>query len=657
MADVVARGLRFHVQRLGGSGPTVVFLHGLVMDNLSSFFFTLASPVAQHARVVLYDLRGHGMSERPKSGYTLDEMVADLEGVLDRIGERQVTLVGNSFGGLLALAFAARFPDRVESLVLIDAHVGRTGWAEKMAATLALEGEARDRQIAISFESWLGRHSRRKSSRLAKHASALVYETSLVSDMRASGSLDDSEIRKVTAPVLALYGENSDLRGDADRLATLLPSCELRIFADSTHSILWEETARVRELVTTWIAERASAAPKNVAPRRAEPKRRFLFVVPPLVGHTNPTVSVAKALDDRGHEVAWVGHPGAVRPLLPEGAKLFELDDRVPESRLLETEARAREVRGLLAFKFLWEEFFLPLARAMIPGVTEAVNAFEPDVLVVDQQALAGAIVARKLGRRWATFSTTSAGLTDPLAGLPQVRGWLDGEIAKLERGAGLDPNAAPDLSPALVIAFSTPELVGGAKVPEQTRFVGPAFAHRPKTTDFPFDELRDVRRVFVSLGTVNPEAGDRFYPIVFEAIRELELQAIVVAPDRFRELAPPNAIVRSFVPQLELLPRMHAVVCHAGHNTVCESLANGLPLVVLPIKDDQPVVAQQVADAGAGLRLKFGRVRASELRDAIVRVLDEPSFGAAADRIRASFERAGGAQHAAELLTQMVNP
>ena len=56
---------------------------------------------------------------------------------------------------------------------------------------------------------------------------------------------------------------------------------------------------------------------------------KFLFVVPPLTGHVNPTVSVARALEARGHEVAWVAHPGKVRPLLPAGARLFALPERV----------------------------------------------------------------------------------------------------------------------------------------------------------------------------------------------------------------------------------------------------------------------------------------------------------------------------------------
>src|SRR5438552_5849704 len=125
MADVVANGVRHHVQRLGRGERTVVFVHGLVMDNLSSFYFTLANPIAEGAEVILYDLRGHGLSERPASGYSVASLVADLAALLDALAiTRPVALVGNSFGGLVALAFAAAHPERVERLVLIDAHDG-----------------------------------------------------------------------------------------------------------------------------------------------------------------------------------------------------------------------------------------------------------------------------------------------------------------------------------------------------------------------------------------------------------------------------------------------------------------------------------------------------------------------------------------------------
>lgn len=270
MPEILARGLRFHIQRLGpwqregdaaasasrgASSPVVVFLHGLVMDNLSSLYFTLAGPAADRDDVLLYDLRGHGMSERPAVGYGLAEMVEDLDAVLLAAGAdaRPLVLVGNSFGGLLALAFAAKHPGRARGVALIDGHLGGSGWAAQMAATLGLEGEARDARIGASFGAWLGRQGERKATRLARTATALVHHTSLVRDLEASGSLTREDLARVTCPVLALYGASSDLRPEAERASAELPACDLRILEGCTHSILWEQTDRVRREVLDFI--------------------------------------------------------------------------------------------------------------------------------------------------------------------------------------------------------------------------------------------------------------------------------------------------------------------------------------------------------------------------------------------------------------------
>lgn len=378
---------------------------------------------------------------------------------------------------------------------------------------------------------------------------------------------------------------------------------------------------------------------------------RFLFVVPPLSGHTNPTVSVAAELEARGHGVAWVGHGAVVERLLPEGARLHSLDAELPPGFLDEIGARARRLRGLEGLVFLWEEVLIPLARSMLPGVRAAVRAFEPDVLVVDQQALAGALLARAEGLPWATFATTSADRAESLAGLPRVLAWTEERLAELQREHGLEPVREPENAPALVVVFSTAALVGDTgRFPPQYRFVGPSIHRRRSDVSFPWEALGEEPVVLVSLGTLNAERGARFFGAVREALADEPLQVVLVAPPELGPF-PDNFLVRPFVPQLELLPRVSAVVCHAGHNTVCEALAHGLPLVVAPIKDDQPVVAQQVADAGAGLRLSFTRPRPAQLREAVRRVLDEPAFRAAAARVRASFEAAGGAARTAELL------
>jgi len=375
---------------------------------------------------------------------------------------------------------------------------------------------------------------------------------------------------------------------------------------------------------------------------------RFLFVVPPLTGHVNPTVSVGQRLADHGHEVAWVGHPSRVAPLLPPGAHLIPLGETTDPGVVRETLDRAHRARGMASLKLLWEDFLVPLARSTRAGVDAAAEAFAPDVMVVDQQAIAGSLVARLRGTMWATSVTTSASVGDALNAFPKVRAWQEALLIGLQEEVGLEPLPRGDRSPHLVLVFSTEALVGPLDTfPPHYAFVGPAFGGRPGQVDFPWDALRPGPKVLVSLGTVSAERGERFYGAVVEGLADQPLQVILVAPEALVGPLPDNFIRRDYVPQVALLDHVDAVVCHGGHNTVCESIAHGVPLVVTPIRDDQPVVAHQVVTAGVGLRLPFGRVRGPELRQAVFRLLHEPAFREAAHRVADSFRRAGGAERA----------
>jgi MGT family glycosyltransferase len=384
---------------------------------------------------------------------------------------------------------------------------------------------------------------------------------------------------------------------------------------------------------------------------------RFLVVVPPLHGHINPTLAVGRALTARGHAVAWVGFPDPLRALLPHDAELVPVFEAVPPDIADAVGEKAKGLRGASALKFLWEEFQVPLARAMVSGVEEAVERFKPDALIVDQQALAGALVAQRRKLPWATSATTSAEFIDPFANLPKIREWVEGLLAALQTEFGV-PAGSPDprFSDHLVIAFTTLELLGsGSTFPEHYAFVGPSLTTRPEVHPFPWEWLDARPRVLCSLGTLNAEVGGGFFAAALEAFADGRYQVILVAPPEAVGPTPPHVLVRARVPQLELLKRVQAVVCHGGHNTVCESLAHGLPLVVAPIRDDQPVIAEQVARSGAGLRIRFGRIRADALGGAVDRVLGEPSFRAGAERIRASFHAAGGAERTAERLEALL--
>ncbi|WP_443058828.1 glycosyltransferase [Streptomyces sp. NBC_00400] len=417
----------------------------------------------------------------------------------------------------------------------------------------------------------------------------------------------------------------------------------------------------------------------------------MLFAVPPLAGHVNPTIAVAAELTARGHRVAWTGPAAALSALLPAGSHLYPAGDRSGGDGIDVLHGRWRDLRGIAALRFLWADVLLPLARAMVPGVHAAVEAFVPDVLVADQQALAGPLVARRHGLPWATSATTTAEFTRPFDGVPKVGEWVAQRIAALLAECGAPSGWDPRFSPHLVLVFSTPALLGdggpagdeaggppgvdarpyapaagradavsrpaGRRYPPHYAFVGPAFGARPSTGDFPWHRLDPGRaRVLVSLGTLNREAGARFYPAVLRAADALadRAQLILAAPADLAGTVPHHVVHQEYVPQLALLPHLDAVLCHGGHNTVCEALAYGLPLVVAPVRDDQPIVAGQVTGAGAGVRVRFGRARADELHQALAAVLDDPAHRRGARRIQASFAAAGGARSAADRLEKL---
>jgi zeaxanthin glucosyltransferase len=185
---------------------------------------------------------------------------------------------------------------------------------------------------------------------------------------------------------------------------------------------------------------------------------------------------------------------------------------------------------------------------------------------------------------------------------------------------------------------------------------VGPAIDTRVRRAyggpGFPWERLDPGRRaVLVTLGTANAHAGARF---LAEAVAALggpgeSVRGVVVDPGRALDALGPGAVppgvpVCEHAPQLELLERgLAAVVCHAGHHTVCESLWHGVLLVLAPIRDDQPIVAGLVVAAGAGVRVRFNRVDAARLGTAIETVLDPSGTGRRPERSAGrSAQRAG---------------
>lgn len=261
MPEVTANGLRFNTQVLraapstpGEKRPPVVMLHGLVMDNLSSWYLTIANPVAQHADVYLYDLRGHGRTDVPDEGYTIADNVADLVALLEVWGiDEPVHLVGNSFGCAVALEFARRSPERVASLFLIEAHYASPGWGEQIAASLdRVSTGVQDTVVRDYLADLAGR----KFKKLVATTERLLLDTTIIEDLRAEPGHSFGE---VTCPAVAVYGADSDILALGRALEQQLPRCELVVLEDCSHSLLMEAGGRLSDRVVDWVTSGAAA--------------------------------------------------------------------------------------------------------------------------------------------------------------------------------------------------------------------------------------------------------------------------------------------------------------------------------------------------------------------------------------------------------------
>ena len=230
MPFVRQRGLTFHVQRLGTAGPPVVMLHGLLVGSMTTWYFGAASHLAERARVLLYDLRGHGKSERPATGYGLAEMAADLEALLDlHFGDEPATLVGHSWGALTALRFALRRPGRVARLVLVEAPLPPSQLSELdsfVRRPPAEMAEALPEPLRSAFA-----RGGRASQKLALQLTGLAGSTSILADLAAEVDIPDDVLARAPASPLLVYGDRSSCRATGERLARLVPGARLMVLA------------------------------------------------------------------------------------------------------------------------------------------------------------------------------------------------------------------------------------------------------------------------------------------------------------------------------------------------------------------------------------------------------------------------------------------
>ncbi len=253
MPKLAINGRNLHVQQ-AGSGPDVVLIHGLTGDLSIWYLCKAMTDLAASHRVTAFDLRGHGYSDVPPSGYTSLDHAGDVLALMDAIGAPNAKLVGHSFGAVIALHAAVLAPDRVEALVLSDPYFPALRHLEDLSRWghwKAFEGEAADAGVTLTAEHWydLGKffdqvmHLDAEGLLKFRRAVGLpglnrllrLGNTTCGDDSRAEAGLTTEKILSVRLPVLAIYGDESPFLSTAEYLATHLPDCRQVLIPNAQH--------------------------------------------------------------------------------------------------------------------------------------------------------------------------------------------------------------------------------------------------------------------------------------------------------------------------------------------------------------------------------------------------------------------------------------
>lgn len=245
-------GVRLHYEVTGWPGrPTVLLVQGLGADKHGWDLQRLA--LCARYRVVAFDNRGAGRSDKPPGPYTLEQMAADAVAVLDAAHVERAHVVGASMGGAITQILAVRHPGRVRSVVLACTACRNHPWRRELLASWAQRATdegvgAMAREAARwvigprSFRrlwpalGWLGPLSMHRPS----HAFTAQVDAILATDESLADELAD-----VRVPALVLVGNQDILtpRGDSEELAERLPNAELVVISGAAHGFMVEHAA------------------------------------------------------------------------------------------------------------------------------------------------------------------------------------------------------------------------------------------------------------------------------------------------------------------------------------------------------------------------------------------------------------------------------
>lgn len=249
-----------------GAGPPLVFVHGALSDHAAAA--RQLETFSDAYTVVAYDVRGHGRTANPGDApYSVDLLAEDLHAFVDAMEFDRPVVCGVSMGGMIAQAYASRYPEELSALVLVDtftpAFVSRRDRVERSVLLGALARLVRvvgyDR--ARGAMTWLGRKlAGGDASTLRADAFPDMETAAAVNALRAVATFHevDVDLGAVAVPTLVLYGEHetSIIRRHVPTLAAEIPDVVVEEVPDAGHASPWDNPEFFDDSIRAFLADR-----------------------------------------------------------------------------------------------------------------------------------------------------------------------------------------------------------------------------------------------------------------------------------------------------------------------------------------------------------------------------------------------------------------
>ena len=413
----------------------------------------------------------------------------------------------------------------------------------------------------------------------------------------------------------------------------------------------------------------------------------FGLICPSSTGHLHTMLPLGQELKRRGHRVTLLGIFDSQAKTLAAGLEFLAIgESEFSPGATKELFTQLGKLSGLKALQYTLK-WIANGAEVYLRYAPEAIRTAGIEALLVDQASPAGGTVAEHtnipfisvcsavmLNRditvppfvtSW-NYEPTWQGILRNRAGyalLAQIGKPIGTVIQTYRQQWNLPSTYSPnsEYSQLAQISQQPAELEFPRQdLPKYFHFTGPYhYSGSREAIPFPYEKLTGQPLIYASMGTLQNRLLWVFQMIA-EACVGLDAQLVISlgggnSPESLPEL-PGNPLVVGYAPQLELLKKATLTITHAGMNTTLESLTNGVPMVAIPVTNDQPGIAARIAWAGSGEAIPLKKMSVKKLQGMIKQVLTEDSYKKNALRLQEAIKQAGGVSRAADIIEQAVS-